>query len=160
GALDGVVAEIGAENLYGDFQPQFGKHFHQRDGMGISFLAGGASRHPYTDSIGDRAVPEKFWIYIFAQALKDFRIAKETGDIDEHIAVEGLDLLRITVEQFHVVVQLAHLIDVHAADDPAPDGGALVFDEVNFAVAFQQPENIAQKTFFSGKRIVCRFHAG
>src|SRR5579871_4272366 len=137
-ALNRAFAEVGAENLDGEIEAQFGKHLDQRDGVRVRLFSGGASRDPDAHRIGGGTIGENLGVNDLAQALENLRVAKEAGDVDQDIAIERFDLRGIAMQELEVFAEVRDLIDMHAAQDAAPDRGCLVIDEVDFAVGLQQ----------------------
>src|ERR1700723_1785 len=76
--LNGGFAKIGAENLDGHVDAQFGKDFYQRNRVRVGFLASRTPGDPYPNRFRGRAFREQLGIYEFAQTLEYLRIAKET----------------------------------------------------------------------------------
>src|SRR5579864_3720396 len=76
-------------------------------------------------------------------------IAEEAGDVDEDVAIEGLNLLRIVMKQLHVLAEIGDVVDGHAAEEAATDGGDLVVDEVDLAETLEQAEDVFHETVFS-----------
>src|SRR5262249_32710120 len=157
--LDCAFTSVCPKKLDWHFNAQFGKGFDQGDGVGIRFFSSGTSRNPDAHGFGRRTIGEQLGIDNLVQAVEHFRVPKEAGDVNQDIAVERLNFLRIAVQQLDVVAEIVDLIDVHPAQNAAADGCDLVVDEIDFAEIFQQTEDVVHEAILAVEGIAGEFPA-
>jgi len=115
GLGDAGFADVGAEKLGGDHGRFVAQVFGKRDGQGRGFLARRATGSPNTkDGIG-LAIFYDARKDLSLEGLEDPRIAKEAGDIDEQILIEGFDLGGILLDVLPIVLEPFDFMDHHAA---------------------------------------------
>ena len=84
------------------------------------------------------------------QGVESAGIAKEAGDVDEHVPVKGLELRRIALKMFHIFVEPVDFVNDHAALNAAEDGALPVMSEVHASGFSQKLEDQGQSSVFRG----------
>src|SRR5689334_395805 len=77
-----------------------------------------------------------------AEEVVGIGLAEKAGDVDEDVLVEGVDLLRVLLEETDVVLDAGRLVQHHPALEAAAEGGLLVVGEIDARTAAQQGEDL------------------
>ncbi len=86
---------------------------------------------------------------MLAQNLERGRFAEETGDLDEEVLVEGLDLLLVVEEDVKILADLVDLEQGHAAEDAALDRVLLVVAKIDGGARPQHGEDAPELIFLA-----------
>src|SRR5215831_8352120 len=106
GALNGAFTQVRAEDLDGNLHPHFGEHLYQRNGVGVGLLAAGTAWDPDSHRFQSATFRQDLGIYDVAQALKHIRIAEETGDIDQDVAIKRFYFFGFAVKELDVIPEV------------------------------------------------------
>lgn len=82
------------------------------------------------------------------ESVEHLGIAEETGNVDEHVLIEGLDFGGIGLDVLNVILDLVHFVDDHAALDAAENGGLAIVSEVHAGGLAQELENLVEAAIF------------
>ncbi len=145
--LDGLLIQIGGEDLQGDVfgRFEFFQRLFEEDRQGIGFLAGGTGGYPRPQRL-IRSAPSQQRRQDFGfQLLPRFRVAEKTRHPDQQLAEQQFHLLRILLQEAHIVGDLINLVQSHAPLDAAIDRGLFVQRKVVARLPAQQDHH-----FFKG----------
>src|SRR5207253_8085763 len=82
--------------------------------------------------------------------VEHFRIAEESGDVDEEVVEEEIDLGGVLLEMAHVIGQLVELAQNHAAENAAVERARFVKGKIDAVKGAQQTENALQLGLWFG----------
>ncbi len=151
GERQGVLVDVGGEDLDLAGLVPGSQLFGQQDGDRVGFFPRGAAGHPDADGGGVRVVG----VLVHArehrrrrlqsldqrrdrellQRFPSLRIPEEIGDADQQVFVEGLDLVPVLPQNRDIRRHLLDMIQPHAALNAAGEGPFLVAAEVVLARA-------------------------
>ncbi len=143
GAQDGVVIQIGGEDLDFEGLAQPFQHFAAQHRQRVSLLAGGAARHPESHLARFHALEQPGQMVAF-QFVEHFAVAEKIGDSDQQLPVKRHDFAGVAVHELHVIAQVVNLIHRHPSLDPPDHGIGLVMGEIDPRALAQQRENPGQ----------------
>src|ERR1700733_8059607 len=86
------------------------KNLQQAYRDGISFLSRRAPRHPNPDPTLGSSFLHEIGINFLLKTLKNVRVAKEAGDMDQQIVIKGRDFLGMALENFQIILQMACIV--------------------------------------------------
>ena len=119
GHFDGVLIDVGGEDLNGTGLLGFRELFQQNDSHRIRFLAGGTADAPDTDRRIRFLRADQGRDDVCLQSPPGFGIAEKARHIDQEIPGKMLDFLRMFFEEVEIVGQLLELLESHPAVDSA-----------------------------------------
>jgi hypothetical protein len=138
------LAHVGGEDLERRALPQLRERLEEDDGERIRLFSGRAAGHPDPDGIVGRAILEQRGEDLAPERLEERAVAEEVGDVDQDVVVERLDLDRALLEQNEVIGERLHLVEQHAAEDPALDRRLPVEREIDLARGAEHVEHLLQ----------------
>ena len=90
------------------------------------------------------------------QDLEGFRVAEETGHVDQDVLIQVLHFRRVLAQILRVLLQPVQLVQDHAAPDAASQRVGLVQTEVNARRPPQQRQNFVEAVLDRGLRRLFR----
>jgi hypothetical protein len=142
--LDRIVVDVGAEDLDPGVHSLLREELEQGDREGVRLLAGGASGDPGAD--GGRLIPlrEQPGKDLGFERFVRLGVAEEAGDRDQHVLVEGAQLLLVGLHEADVVLDPRDLVQRHAPLDAAIDGCGLVAGKIVAERRADEDEQLAE----------------
>ncbi len=116
-------------------------HVHpllDQHGQGVWLFAGGAARHPDAQLVVRAQPRQQLRQNLVFQTRKGLAIAKKSGHADQQVAVQGVQLRRVTLQSGQVSGQILRLADHHPALDTPLHRARLVVGKVDAEIAAQQ----------------------
>src|SRR5258708_24170466 len=123
-------AQVRSEDLQGRLDALAGA-FEDGHGQRIHFFACGATRRPDAQGIARLSSPQEPREYRSLEGVEDFLFAKESGDVDQDVLRQRLQLDRVLDGAGDVLVYLFDPPDGHAALNAAYDGTAPVSRKIH-----------------------------
>jgi hypothetical protein len=126
-ALAGTVhrffVDIGREDLHFHGAEQFEiQTFHDDDGDGIGFFAGGAAGDPNPHTAVCGLVFQHRRQHVFFPRLEGFRIAKKVRDSDQDLPEQEVEFVGVLLQKPDVPSDVSDLMDIHPAFDTPIQG--------------------------------------
>ena len=126
----GRFVDVAGKNLQFGRVGQLLRRLEQQHSHRVGFLATGAARHPHPHAVLGRFAQKKLWNHLVLEHCKGFGVTEEVGDGDKQVLQQRLHFLEVCSEQIEVGVQVRQFVNLHAAGDAPPQGGALVKAEI------------------------------
>src|SRR5690606_32417261 len=120
GRLDGLLTQVGAEDLDGDTLGPAIQGLEEADGERVDFLARRASRNPDSDRIAVVLALREWSEDLLLQRGEGIWIAEEGRDVNEHVLRQRRGLVRGVAEQSGVFIQPTDPLQRHTPLD-APE---------------------------------------
>ena len=136
GRFDRRFADVGAEDLDRTRARGVVEELEQRDGQRVDLFARRAAGDPQSNRRIRRLVGDDRRKDVLLDLLEDVRIAKERGDVDEHVFVQEPRLVGLFEEQPQVALAAADVAQRHAAVEPT-------LDRRRFVLAVVDPDGVA-----------------
>ena len=140
--LDGVIIDVGAEDLKPLVEVLRLGVLEERDRDGVCLLTRRAARHPHANGPAGFLVLEQGGKHLGLERLEGIRVAEEASDRDEYVLVQRAQLIAILLNEPDVVLQAVELVQNHAALDPPVDRRLLVLREIVAELGPDQHEQL------------------
>jgi len=138
-----LLVQIRREDLHRRRRGQTRGVLGQQHRDRVRLLAGGARHDPRTQrAVGGLALEQRGNLAL--ERGEALGVAEEVRDADQQVLQQRLGLPRPGSQAAHVVPEVLHLVDLHAARDAANDGRPLVAREVASRPRAQQVQDVAQ----------------
>lgn len=125
------VAQVGAEQLHGEFRARLPHKLQNADGDRVGLFTGGAARHPHAHRIVLGAVLQDRGQHVRRDGREGGRLAEKAGDMDQDVVEQQIELVAIGFQIFGVFLGRIQAMNGHATECPAADGSGLVMAEIH-----------------------------
>ena len=142
--LDGVLADVGGEDLNRDHVEAVAEALEQRDRDGVRLFARGTAGDPDADRVVAGLVREDLRKDLLRERAKGVGLAEETGDVDQEVLIQRLHLAGVLLQVAEVGVDPRDLVQHHAALQAPLDRRQLVVAKIDPAGGAQQREDALQ----------------
>lgn len=130
GPLERVLVKIRSENLNAGKGFVLSGFLKKQDRERVGFFARGATDAPHADFVVGILTHKELGNNFLLELFEHFGIAKEAGDRDQQIVGKDLHFLGMLAEEFQIIGQQFHLVELHAALNSPQDGRSFVAAEV------------------------------
>ena len=151
--VKGKIADIRGEDLDGHLRNRGSlapliigpQKFEENHGQGINLLPSGAAGNPNPQRavLGFPVLQETGKDFV-AQSLECSFVAKKLGDVNQKVAVQGVEFGGVAVDVAEIILQLQEMVQDHAPLDASLQGGLLVVPEIHSHGFLQQGEKNIQ----------------
>ena len=78
--------------------------------------------------------------------VERFRVTEETGDVNKHIGIKGVEFFAVTFQKISVVLRRILLVEHHTPRYASSDGCGFVEREIDPGMIVQQQKNLSKPT--------------
>ncbi len=156
GLLQQRLVDVRAENLETVGTLNIGQVLGRADGQRIHLFPGRTSWNPDADRRFGRPVFHELWKHPLPERLKGPDLAKETGDIDQDVLVEGVHLLAVILCVAHIVSKTINIVYHHAPPDATAKGALFVLAEIDSGFVSQQSKKLVEFAGRAAEKILGR----